>query len=124
MFFLLILLGVALVVYYLKFKYFSLHGPVPGLSPHFLFGNLIQSGILFHGASSSQVYSKFKARYGDTYQFWLGPMRSIVVSGLDDVQHIFTHRNIYDQSDFIVEQIGAIFPDGFICNKGNSFLSY
>jgi hypothetical protein len=118
MFLLLIFVVVTLLILYLKFKYYTLHGPLPGLPPHFLFGNLIQSGQLLHDASLPQVCSAFKARFGDIFQFWFGPTRFIIVSGIGDVQHIFTHRNIYDQGDIYIQQFGIIVPDGLIAVKG------
>ncbi|CAF2670713.1 unnamed protein product [Rotaria sp. Silwood2] len=82
---------------YIKLKYFTLRGPIPGLSPHFIFGNLIQSGLLLGKRSASDVCISFKERFGDTYQYWLGFMRFIAVHDIDDVQYVLTHRNIYDQ---------------------------
>jgi hypothetical protein len=122
MFLLLVILTFTLVVCYVKFKYFSLRGPLPGLSPHLLFGNLIQSGALFHDVPLGHVFLAFQTRYGDVYQFWLGPVRYIVVSGINDVQHIFNHRHIYDQGDFFIDQVSILFPDTINSTKGNSFL--
>ncbi|CAF0723292.1 unnamed protein product [Adineta steineri] len=64
----------------MKMKYFTLRGPIPGLSPHFFFGNTIQSGLISKAFSFHEVYGKFKSRFGDVFQFWLGPWRVIVVS--------------------------------------------
>ncbi|CAF4738560.1 unnamed protein product [Rotaria sp. Silwood2] len=117
--FLLLTIGViTLLLLYLKLKYFTLRGPIPGLAPHFLFGNLIQSGQLLKGVSLPQVCSKFKCRYGDIFQFWFGPIRFIMVNGVTDVQHIFTHRNIYEQGDIYIEQFGIIVPNSLISVKG------
>jgi hypothetical protein len=118
MLFLLLIVASILWVLYLKIKYFTLRGPLPGLSPHFFFGNIIQSGILFDNLSLHQVYLAFKNRFGDIYQFWMGPWRLIIVSGITDVQHIFTYRNIYDQGDIFVEQLHVLMHDGLICLKG------
>jgi hypothetical protein len=117
--FLLLFFGVIiLLILYLKLKYYTLRGPIPGLPPHFIFGTLIQSGQLLRDASLPQVCSVFKARFGDIFQFWFGPTRFIIVSGIGDVQHIFTHRNIYDQGDLYIQQCGIIAPDGLISVKG------
>jgi hypothetical protein len=86
--FLLLVVSILLVVY-TKIKYFTLRGPLPGLSPHFFFGNVLQSGILTDNLSFHQVFSAFKNRFGDIFQFWLGPWRIIVVSSITDVQHIY-----------------------------------
>lgn len=106
------------VYFYVKLKYFSLRGPLPGLSPHVFFGNLIQSGIMFNGATTTQVFSSFKRRFGNVFQFWLGPSRIIVVSSIGDVEHIFTNRHIYDKGDMYIEKFGAIFPDTLMDIKG------
>ncbi|CAF3597998.1 unnamed protein product [Rotaria sp. Silwood1] len=91
---------------YIKLKYFTLRGPIPGLSPHIFFGNLLQSGLLLGKRSASDVYISFKKRFGDIYQYWLGFMRFIVVHDIDDVQYVLTHRNIYDQGQ--VSLIGLV----------------
>ncbi|CAF4341546.1 unnamed protein product, partial [Rotaria sordida] len=117
MFFILIVVVVVLLIVYAKLKYFTLRGPLPGLPPQFLFGNLIQSGLLLGGVSLPQVYLAFQARFGDIFQFWLGPTRVIVVSGIGDVQHIFSNRKIYDQGDMAIEQMSLLLPDALICTR-------
>lgn len=120
--FLLLILAVLLLVYvYVKLKYFTLRGPLPGLSPHVFFGNLIQSGIMLNGVTTAEVFPSFKRRFGNIFQFWLGPTRMIVVSGLRDVEHIFTNRNIYDLGDMYVDKFGIIFPDTLMCIKGEFY---
>jgi hypothetical protein len=109
-----------LVAVYVKRRYFSLHGSLPGLSPHLLFGNLIQAGVLFRNISVPNALSEFKARYGDTFQFWLGSSRIIVVSGVDDVQYILTHRNIYDKGQLATHAFSPLVPDAIVCSKGLS----
>ncbi|CAF1008908.1 unnamed protein product [Rotaria sordida] len=121
MFFVLIVVVVVLLVVYAKLKYFTLRGPLPGLPPQFLFGNLIQSGLLLGGVSLPQVYLAFQARFGDIFQFWLGPTRVIVVSGIADVQHIFSNRKIYDQGDMAIEQMSLLLPDALICTRGAKY---
>jgi hypothetical protein len=118
MFFLLLLIVIALLVFYAQIKYFTLRGPIPGLAPHFFFGNTIQSGLILKNLSLHEVWLQFKSRFGDIFQFWLGPWRVIVVSGIGDVQHIYTHRNIYDQGDILVEQFKLFLHDALICLKG------
>ncbi|CAF0803043.1 unnamed protein product [Adineta steineri] len=61
-------------------KYFTLRGPIPGLSPHYFFGNTIQSGLVLKDLSLHEVYRTFKSRFGDVFQFWFGSARVIVVS--------------------------------------------
>jgi hypothetical protein len=74
--------------------------------------------MLFSGKSPNQIFAEFKHRYGDIYQFWFGPIRYIVVSGINDVQYIFSNRNIYDQGDIFIQQVSTIFPSGIITLKG------
>jgi hypothetical protein len=118
MFLLLLFVISILLVVYTKIKYFTLRGPLPGLPPHYFFGNIIQSGILSNTVSLHQVYLEFKNRFGDIFQFWFGPWRVIVVSGITDVQHIFSHRQIYDQGDILVDQFSILLHDALICLKG------
>jgi hypothetical protein len=114
----LILVSVGLLVLYFMLKWFALRGSLPGLSPPLSVGNLIQTGVLFNSRSLVQVYLSFRERFGDIFQIWLDPWRFIVVGNVNDVQHIFTHRNIYDQSDFLVRQFGVFLPDELITLKG------
>ncbi|CAF3865447.1 unnamed protein product [Rotaria sordida] len=107
----LLLFFIILLLIYLKLKYFTLRGPIPGLSPHLIFGNLIQSGLLLGKRPTSQVYIVLKKRFGDIYQYWLGFMHFVVVHDIDDVQYIFTHRNIYDQGQIFLERFSILFPE-------------
>ncbi len=121
MFFLYFFVAVLLGLLYAKLKYFTLRGLIPGISPHFLVGNLLQSGLLLRNASIPLTFEKFKNRFGDIFQFWLGPSRLIVLSGLDDIKHVFTNRHIYDQGDLFVHKFGLLFPDGLICTRGKLY---
>jgi hypothetical protein len=122
MIFILILVTVVLLIFYLKQKYFTFHGPIPGLSLQFLFGNLFQSG-LFNGKSPPHILSTFKQRFGDIFQFWFGPSRFIIVNNIADVEHIFTHRNIYDQGDIFIEKFSINYSESLISTKGLSQFS-
>ena len=106
---------------YAKRRYFTLRSTLPGENPHVGFGNLIQTGILFRGVSICEALMNCQRRWGDIFQFWLGPSRFIIVGNIDDIQHIFAHRNIYDQGDVFVEKISVLFPGGLGCIKGNQF---
>ena len=111
---------VLLLLTYAKRRYFTLRHGLPGLSPHFYVGNLVQSGILFRGTSLSHVLVQFQKKFGDNFQFWLGPARFMVIGDIADVQHIFNHRHIYDQGDVFIEKISLLFPDGLGCIKGQN----
>ncbi|CAF4152723.1 unnamed protein product, partial [Adineta steineri] len=115
---LLIFSVIILLIVYIKNKYFTLRDHILGLSPHFLFGNVIQSGFVY-GRSRAQIFEEYKQRYGDIFQFFFGPIRLIVVSNINDVQHIFTHRNIYEQGYLFTEQFSVLFPSGFITLTGS-----
>jgi hypothetical protein len=107
-----------LAYWYLKSKYFTLHGPVPGLAPQFLFGNMLQTGMLTRNESIVNVQLELQRQFGDVYQFSMGPVRFVAVCSADDVQHIFSNRHIYDQGDIYVEKFSVLFHDALICNKG------
>ena len=109
---------VVLLFLYIKIKYFSLRGPIPGLSPHVLLGNLLQAGVLSKGLTLDQALQKFRKRFGDTFQFWFGSLHVIVVTNINDVQHIFYNRRIYDHGDMFVQRTNVLFPDGLICLRG------
>ncbi|CAF1372758.1 unnamed protein product, partial [Adineta ricciae] len=118
-FILLVITGVLLVLY-LKQKYFTLHGYVPGLAPQFLFGNLLQSGF-FNGNSPPMILSTFQKRFGDVFQFWFGPTRFIVINNVTDVEHVLTHRNIYDQGDIFIKKFSISYSQSLISTKGIQF---
>ena len=61
---------------------------------------------------------KLQERFGDICQVWVGSMRLIIINRLDDVQHIFSHRVIYDQGDIFTEKLKLMNPNGIICLKG------
>lgn len=117
MIFILIIVVIILIIFYVKEKYFTFHGPIPGLSPQFLFGNLLQSG-LFNGVSPPHILFLFKKRFGDIFQFWFGPSRFIIINNISDVEHIFTHRNIYDQGDIFIEKFSVTYSESLISTKG------
>lgn len=114
----LVLIIVTLLVVYIKVKYFTLRGSIPGSSPHILFGNLVESGHLFGGLTLPEALASFKKRFGDIFQFWLGPTHVIVVGNIDDIKHILRNRNIYDQGDIFIEKVSVIYPDTLFCLKG------
>jgi hypothetical protein len=118
MFFILFFATTVLLLVYIKIKYFTLRGPIPGSSPHLLFGNLIEAGQLFKGVSLPQGLAQFKKRFGDIFQFWLGPSHVIVVGNINDVQYIFNNRHIYDHGEMFVQQTSVLFPDGLLCLRG------
>jgi hypothetical protein len=117
MFFLLIIVFITILFVYLKLKYFTLYGPIPGKAPHFLFGNLIHTGQLY-GRYIGDGLAEFQEEYGDTFQVWFGLLHLICVCNPEDVQYVFTHRHIYEQGDLHVNQHRLTFKDAIICNIG------
>jgi hypothetical protein len=117
MFLILSAIIIVLLLVYVKLKYFTLRGPIPGLSPQLFVGNLVQTGFT-RGASFYSIFSSLKKRFGDIYQIWLGLIRCIVVSNVKDIQYIFANRNIYDQGAIFVEKVNLLVPNGIIALKG------
>ncbi|CAF0952627.1 unnamed protein product [Rotaria sordida] len=78
-------------------------------------------GILLHGATAAEAFKEFTRRFGNIFQFWLGPSRLIIVGGTGDVQHIYTHRHIYEQGDAFVKKFGILIPNAIINIKGSTF---
>lgn len=108
-----------LIYYYLKSAYFTLRGPIPGIPPQFLFGNLLQAGLIGRKPIAlADILLKWYEKLGDVYQIWFGSMHLIVVNSLQDAQHIFSHRHIYDQGDVFTETFKLINPNAVICLKG------
>lgn len=103
---------------YLKRTYFTLRPGIPGIPPQLFFGNLLQTGVLTNRTTLIDVFAQLKDRFGDIFQIWLGPGHYFVVNEINDVQHIFNDRNIYDQGDIFIRQVSGLFPDGLICIKG------
>lgn len=119
----LVILALCIVYYYFKSVYFTLRGSVPGIPPQFFFGNLIQLGLIFSWKPPSMpdVLINLTKKFGDVYQIWLGPSRLIMINSLEDAQHIFSHRNIYDQGDLFTKNLKILNPKGVICLKGAEF---
>lgn len=117
MLFLLVLVLVTTIFIYIKLKFFTLRGPIPGQPPRFLLGNLLEMGQ-FHGKYVGEAFKEYQNRYGDTFQVQLGLLHLICVCHPDDVQHIFTHRHIYEQSRLHVDQHRLVLNDALICTKG------
>ena len=117
MIFILFIIAFFSLLFYLKHKYFTLYGTMPGLSPQFLFGNLLQSDF-FNGQRPPQILLSFKQRFGDVFQFWFGPSRFIIVSNITDVEHIFTHRSIYEQGNIFIEKFSVSYSKSLISTTG------
>ncbi|CAF3462225.1 unnamed protein product [Rotaria sp. Silwood1] len=115
----LVTIVVLLTTIYVYFKraYFTSHDSLPGLSPQLLVGNLAQTGIT-RGKPPAVVFLEWQDKYGDVFKFWFGSMPLIFVCGIQDVQHIFTHRQIYEQGDSRLHKQKLLFHDALLCNIG------
>lgn len=117
-----IVVFLSVLYYYLKSTYFTLRGAIPGIPPHFLFGNLLHlAWISRKTGSMPHTVIYLKERFGDVYQVWIGAMRTVTINCLEDAQHVFSHRHIYDQGDLFTEKFRIINPHGIICLKGMSY---
>ena len=118
MLFILIFVLFILLVIFVKIKYFTLRGPIPGRAPQLFVGNLIQFGMLFGDVSLAQALTKSKKEFGDIFQYWIGPARFIAVNNINDIQYIYNHRQIYDHSDFLSKNLSVVFPDSLGTCRG------
>ena len=120
-----VVLFLTILYYYIKRVYFTLTGPIPGLPPQFLLGNLLQTGAIGKNIPFNVILLDFKTKFGDIFQYWLGSSRIIVVSRLEDVQHIFSQRHIYEQGDIFIDKISLVNPYTILCMRGlNIIKSY
>lgn len=121
-----VLVFLTVLYYYIKRVYFTLYGPIPGIPPQFLFGNLLQTGVIRENIPFNLIFLDLKTKFGDIFQYWLGSTRIILVNRLEDVQHIFNHRYIYDQGDIFIDKISLINPYAMLCMRGlnNSIFSF
>jgi hypothetical protein len=113
-----VVLFLTVLYYYIKRVYFTLTGPIPGLPPQFLVGNLLQTGVIGKNIPFNVILLDLKSKFGDIFQYWLGSSRVIVVSRLEDVQHIFSHRHIYEQGDIFINKISLLNPYSILCMRG------
>ncbi|CAF1170635.1 unnamed protein product [Rotaria sordida] len=123
MYLVLIIIVIILVLLYIysKLKYFTRHHSIPGLSPKFFFDKMRQTGMITENESVANVHLKLKSKFGDVYQFWMGLSRFLTVCGVDDIEYIFTHRDIYDQGDVNINKVSLLFHDALICTKGEKY---
>ena len=113
-----VVFALILIYCYVKLKYFTLRGPLPGLPPQFIFGNMIQTGLLTRSQPLFKVLSQLQAQFGNVSQLWLGASRYIMVADANDVQHIFKYRQIYEQGDTQTEKLRLYLRDAYVCTKG------
>jgi len=81
-------------------------------------GNLPEFDQLFSGLAVPQTLLRFRKRSGDFFQFWLRSKHVIVIGNINDVQHIFRNRHIYDRGALFTEKGSLIVPNALISAKG------
>lgn len=123
MFLILLLIAIILCFVYVKLKYFTLRGPIPGIPPQFLFGNLLQTGLIT-GSTYSVIYTALQKRFGDVCQMWFGHERFIIISNPDDAQHIFLNRHKYEQGKIFTDKLGILLPKGIIASTGEKLKNF
>ena len=120
---LLIVIIVLLSIFYYKRKHYTMFGPLPGVAPEFLRGNLRQAGLT-DGKPLATALREWQTKFGDVFQFWFGPTRFIILCNIDDAEHVFAHRQIYDQAALRLEKDSLFFRDALICSVGKDNRSF
>jgi hypothetical protein len=98
----------------MKYAYFILRGPIPGIPPRFLVNNLLHIGILWRNQAMIDVFHKLQSKFGDVFQFFYRQTRLIIISSLEDANHIYAHQHIYEQSDVFVKKLDLVNPSEIV----------
>ncbi|CAF2790671.1 unnamed protein product [Rotaria sp. Silwood2] len=113
---------ISAIYLYIKWKYYTLRDPVPGLKPEFLFGNLRQLGIFGPNRQLIDSYDyaaeKMQIKFGDIFQIWIGAFHSYVFCRPEHAAQIYEDRHIFDQGDIHKETFGVLSENLFITTKG------
>ena len=129
MFWILILVSMLLLItlacFYLKWKYFTLHGPVPGIQPEFLFGNLRQLDLITSKKEIIDSYvhgfEKMRNRYGDVFQFWIGANHCYAFCRPEHAEQIYSARHIFDRAEIRKNTFGLIAENALIALMGPKY---
>ncbi|CAF1039584.1 unnamed protein product [Rotaria sp. Silwood1] len=103
---------------YLKRGYSPSPDDLPGVKPHIIFGNLINSGILTRKSTFHQVLLDYQRRFGDKFQYWFGSYRCLVFCRIEHAQIIFADRHTFEQSPLFVPNFDLLCPNGIIMLTG------
>ncbi|CAF4895373.1 unnamed protein product [Rotaria sp. Silwood1] len=57
-----------------------------------------------------------QAEFGDVFQYWAGPLRMIGICNIEDIQHVFSHRHIYEQGNVRTQHHALLIPGSIIAN--------
>lgn len=97
---------------YVRWTYYTLHGPVRGLPPEFLFGNLRQLGIVNSQRQLLDSYihgcEKLRDRFGDVFQFWMGANHCYVFCRPEHLEEIYNDRHRFERADIRTKTFGLI----------------
>ena len=110
---------------YIKWKYYNLHGTVPGIEPELFYGNLRQLGVITSNKEIIDSYlhsiAKLQKLYGDIFQFWLGSNHFYVFCRPDHAEQIYHHRNAFDRAEMHKNTFGLISEGALITLIGPQF---
>ena len=116
---------IALVYLYLKWKYFTLYGAVPGIQPEFLFGNLRQLDLINSKKEMIDSYvhgfEKMHNQYGDTFQFWIGANHCYAFCRPEHAEQIYAARHIFDRAEIRKNTFGLIAENALIALMGPAY---
>jgi cytochrome P450 len=120
-----IVVSVSTICFYIKWKYFTLRGSVPGLEPEFPYGNLRQLGIItskkiladpfIHG------FANMQKQYGDIFQFWMGANHFYVFCRPEHAEQIYANRHLFDRADIRTKTLGLIVENAIITLIGPKY---
>ena len=110
---------------YIKWKYYSLRGSVPGIEPELFYGNLRQLGVITSNKELLDSYTngcaKLQKLYGDIFQFWLGSHHFYVFCRSDHAEQIYHNRNICEGAEMHKNTFGLIAKGGLSAFTGVQF---
>ncbi|CAF1417438.1 unnamed protein product [Rotaria sp. Silwood1] len=111
------------IYFYIKWKYYTLRGSVPGLKPEFLFGNLRQLDIIASNGEQIDTYThgcdKMQRKFGDIFQFWMGATHLYIFCRPEHAEQIYTDHCRFDRADMRVNTFGLI-AENFIISLTSS----
>ena len=113
------------VYYYLKWKYYTLRGKIPGLQPEFKHGNLRQLQIITSSEQGIDSYvhgfEKMQRQYGDVFQIWIGSNHYYVFCRPEHAERIYSDRHVFDRADVRTKTFGLIAEDFMITLMGSKY---
>ena len=129
MFWIVLLLSIPICILlfyrYIKWKYYSLHGSIPGIEPELFYGNLRQLDIITSNKELIDSYihgcAKLQKLYGDIFQYWLGSNHFYVFCRPDHAEQIYHHRNAIDRAEMHKNTFGLIAEGALITLIGPQF---